>query len=54
MSILGHLEPKGVFKYFEEISRFCDFKHWYFGHYHDDRQIGEKFSLLYDEIIPLD
>lgn len=27
-----------------------DFKYWFFGHYHDDRRVLDKFGLLYDQI----
>ena len=25
----------------------CSFRHWYFGHWHEDRTIGENFTALY-------
>jgi len=28
------------------------FKHWYFGHYHDDRQFG-KFTMVYNKVIEI-
>lgn len=28
------------------------FKHWYFGHYHDDRNFG-KFTMVYNEVIEI-
>lgn len=39
--------------FLEEVRTAVDFKRWFFGHFHDDRNIGEKFTLLYDQIIPL-
>ncbi|MBQ8287559.1 MAG: metallophosphoesterase [Clostridia bacterium] len=30
-----------------------DFGHWYFGHYHVDRDLDEKHSALYDRVIKL-
>ena len=39
--------------YLQEISEKCEFKKWYFGHYHDNRQIDSKHILLYEDIIPL-
>ena len=39
--------------YLQEISEKCEFKKWYFGHYHDNRQVNTQFSLLYKDIIPL-
>ena len=30
-----------------------DFKKWYFGHYHDNKQVNDQYVLLYEDIIPL-
>lgn len=30
-----------------------DFKHWYFGHHHQDKQIDDKHTCLYQNIIEL-
>lgn len=30
------------------------FKKWYFGHFHQDKKLGDKFHLLYDSIIKID
>ena len=40
--------------YLQEISEKCKFKKWYFGHYHDNRQIDSKYILLYENIVPLE
>ena len=51
---------KGTYKrdyltdYFQEISEKCEFKKWYFGHYHDTRQINSQYVLLYEDIVPLE
>ena len=39
--------------YLEEIERRVQYKHWYFGHYHDSRKVDEKHTLLYKIIFPL-
>ena len=39
--------------YLQEISEKCDFKKWYFGHYHDNKQIDNKYVLLYEDVVPL-
>ena len=31
----------------------CDYKHWFFGHYHEDVNIGSKRTCLYQDIIEL-
>lgn len=37
----------------EEISKCISFKHWYFGHYHTDLQINDKFTCMYNNIVRL-
>jgi len=32
----------------------CTFKKWFFGHYHDNKTIGEKMVLLYKHIVCYD
>ena len=39
--------------YLQEISEKCEFKKWYFGHYHDNRQVNNQYVLLYEDMIPL-
>lgn len=47
----------GLFKsdiltdYLEVIRQKTDFKRWFFGHYHDNRQINEREILMYEQII---
>ena len=40
--------------YLQQISEKCTFKKWYFGHYHDNRQINSQYVLLYEDIVPLE
>ena len=40
--------------YLQEISEKCKFKKWYFGHYHENRQVNSQFVLLYEDIVPLE
>lgn len=37
--------------FFNEVEGFVLFKHWYFGHYHIDKDFGDRFSCLYDKIV---
>ena len=39
--------------YLQKISEKCKFKKWYFGHYHENRQVNSQFVLLYEDIVPL-
>ena len=40
--------------YLQEISEKLEFKKWYFGHYHDYRQVNSQFVLLYEDIVSLE
>lgn len=40
--------------YLQEISEKLGFKKWYFGHYHDNKQVNSQYILLYENIIPLE
>lgn len=37
--------------YLQEISEKCEFKKWYFGHYHKCRQVNTQYVLLYEDIV---
>lgn len=39
--------------YFETLNNIIDFKHWYFGHYHDEVEVDDKHTLVYKNIIEL-
>lgn len=38
-------------KYFDIIAESLDFRKWYFGHYHIDRVIDNKYYALYNRIV---
>ena len=37
--------------YLQEIEEKLEYKHWFFGHYHNDKQIDNKHTLLYYAIL---
>lgn len=39
--------------YFEEIGRSCEFKHWYFGSLHEDRQVTPRHTCVFKETIAI-
>lgn len=39
--------------YLQAISEKCKFDKWYFGHYHENKNINEKFTVLYEDIVPI-
>lgn len=38
-------------EYFEELRRSVQFKKWFFGHYHNNRNVNAEEILLYEQII---
>lgn len=38
-------------KYFNMVADTTDFDKWFFGHYHDNQIIMDKFIMLYDQIV---
>lgn len=47
-------EPVILTDYLEEIKNKCSFKKWFFGHYHMDRELMDRFTALYHEFRVLD
>lgn len=43
-----------VAKYFADIEALLEYKHWYFGHFHQDIQLDENFTCVYNQIIRLE
>jgi hypothetical protein len=39
--------------FFDTVLEKLKFKHWYFGHYHEDEDVGSKFTCLYRELIQI-
>lgn len=50
-SICGFREPDVLTKYLDTVESRIKFKKWFFGHYHNDVQILEKFIMLYGQIV---
>ena len=54
MEGLGYItENNPLNSYFNFIEDELSYKHWYFGHFHDDIDIDGKHTLLYNKIIPI-
>lgn len=64
--IITHCSPTSILKcidptfdtdrltdYLQQIYEKTDFNKWFFGHYHDYRQVNSQFILLYENIVPL-
>lgn len=56
--IQGRLNPTyktdRLTEYFEYVRETVRFKHWYFGHYHEDVDFDDGFSCLLDRVLSLE
>lgn len=53
LALLGHGQYQQDYlnRYLEEIRQQCNFQKWFFGHYHDNRNINAEEILIYEQII---
>lgn len=47
----GSFRPDILTDYLEEIRQMLQFKKWFFGHYHYNRNVNDKEILIYEQII---
>ena len=47
----GRYKPDVETEYLEEIRQKTEFQKWFFGHYHDNRNVNAKEILIYEQII---
>ncbi len=47
----GMYTPDELTKYFQELRETVRFKKWFFGHYHDNKNVNAEEILLYEQII---
>lgn len=40
-------------EYFNDIEEKVQYKHWYCGHYHENLDLDEKHTILYEDIAPI-
>lgn len=46
-------EPDALTHFLYEIEKNIKFKHWYFGHYHENKEMDSKHTILFDEVIKI-
>ena len=51
---LGYNEPDECTLFLETVAAEADFKGWFFGHYHENREIGQKYHMLYDSVVRIE
>ena len=44
-------KPDRETDYLEFIKNYVNYKKWFFGHYHDNRNIYDKEILIYEQMI---
>ena len=47
----GMFTPDTLTNYFQELRETVQFKKWFFGHYHDNKNVNAEELLLYEQII---
>lgn len=48
------LKPDIETDYLEEIKQTIQFKKWFFGHYHDNRNVSKKEILIYEQFVRIE
>ena len=49
----GMYQRDALTDFLDELRQRCQFKYWFFGHYHQNAVIQKQFVLLYEQIIKL-
>lgn len=49
----AHYESDRLTNFLEDVLRRCNFDYWFFGHYHDNRIVDERFILQWEHISEL-
>ena len=44
-------ETNHLTNFLEEVKQNCQYTKWFFGHYHDNRNVGENEIMVYEQII---
>lgn len=50
----GMYQADELTDFFDEVRQKCQFKYWFFGHYHENTVVQQKYVLLYEQIIKLE
>lgn len=53
-TFLGYREPSRINYFLQELKETVQYKHWFFGHYHNNCNIpGNKEHLLYEQVVQI-
>lgn len=47
----GVYKPDELTSYFDKVAEKTKFSKWFFGHYHDDKAISDRYIMLYNQIV---
>ena len=47
----GLYKPDELTAYLEEVKQSTEFKKWFFGHYHDNRNVSDKEIMIWEQMI---
>ena len=50
-AMAGYSDKNQLTQYFEQINEKLDFRKWFFGHYHDNKQLLAKYVMLYEQVV---
>ncbi|HOZ55248.1 MAG TPA: hypothetical protein PK993_04325 [Clostridia bacterium] len=53
-AIIGKYRKDELMDYLQEIYEKTEFKKWFLGHYHENKQVNPEFTVIYEDIIPLE
>ena len=48
------IEPDKLTLYFDKLLPRLKFKNWFFGHYHGDKKVDDRFILIYKKIVRIE
>lgn len=51
--VYGHPVADELTQFFKQLETDLQFEHWYFGHHHEDLNIDEKHTCLYQQILQI-
>ncbi len=50
-ALAGFSDRNSLTEYFENVREKLGFRQWFFGHYHANNKLSEKYTMLYEQIL---
>ena len=51
--VFRHPGEEELTEFLDKVHAYASYRHWYFGHLHEDRQMDDRHTALYDNIVKL-